>query len=142
MGSLITVNMYPDIRAALDVSLGEAELPNSIIAQRIYAGAARDEVLGRYPTAESETDSDIVERLKRAAIYLTAARLCPAVVRITSLTITKSDINYSKQTFDPEKRAAELRALAEQELAEVIEPSADTPQRPTFFSLATGRRGQ
>lgn len=139
---LIGTAEYPDIRGALDSTLNEAELSNTIIGQSIHIGAAIDEVIARYPTAESETDAAKVKRLKRAAILITAARLAPVVARITALTITKSDTNFSKQVFDPTKRATELRALAEIEFAALLEPSASPASRPTMFSLATGRRGQ
>lgn len=142
MTTLITSDDYPAVRAALDVSLSESELPDGVISQRIYAGAARDEVLQRVPTAESETDVDTIERLKRAVIYLTAARLAPAVVRITSISITSGDRSYSRQTFDPTARAAELRAMAEQELSEVEEPDDATPARPPMFALVSGQRGR
>lgn len=142
MAALITSADYPAVRAALDVSLSESELPDGVISQGIYAGAARSEVLERVPTAESETDVDTIERLSRAVIYLTAARLAPAVVRITSISITSGDRNYSRQTFDPTERAAQLRAMAEQELSEVEEPDEETPARPPMFALASGQRGR
>lgn len=132
---------YPGIRAALDSALDAASLPDAVIAQSIHIGAAIDEVIARYPTAETETDANIVKRLKRAAIFLTAARLAPVVVRITALTITKGDVNYSKQVFDPTKRAEELRALAEKELEAVLEPTTQAASRPIMFTVASGRRG-
>lgn len=141
MAVLLTPDDYPEIRAALDVSLSEAELPGTVIGRRIYAGAARDEVLARYPTAETETDQAVIERLKRAVVLLAAARLAPAIVRITSITITQGDRNWSRQTFDPEQRAAELRAMAEQELSALLEPESAAPTMPIMFTLASGRRG-
>lgn len=141
MASLLTADDYPEIRAALDVSLSEAELPNAVIGRSIYVGAAMDEVIARYPTAESETDPKKIARLKRAAVLLAAARLAPAIVRITSLAITQGDRNWSRQTFDPEQRAAELRAMAEQELSALLEPGTTAPTRPPMFALASGRRG-
>lgn len=140
MSQLLASGDYPAVRAVLDVSLGDAELPADVIDQPIYAAAAIAEVIDHYPTAESETDTAILARLRRATVYLTAARLAPAVVRITSLTVTRGDVAFSRQTFDPEKRAAELRALADLELQEIIEPDDTSPSRPTMFTYARGGR--
>lgn len=140
MTTLIVTEDYDEVRAALDVSLSKAELPDSVIAQRIYEGAALAELIDRYPDAETETDEDIIERLRRALVFLIAARLAPAVVRITAITITRGDVNFSRQTFDPKERAEELRALADLELAEILEPSATSYARPTMFTKATGGR--
>lgn len=142
MPELITTDDYGEVRAALDVSLSEAELPDAIIGQRIYVDAAIAEVVDRYEDALTETDADKLERLRRAVVYLTAARLAPAVVRITALTVTRGDVSFSRQTFDPEKRAAELRGLADLELAEIIEPAATSPGRPTMFTKARGGRAR
>jgi hypothetical protein len=138
---------YPAVRAAIDVSLTEAQLPNEIIGLSIYQDAAIRDVYNAYAAAGSsddpadETDEDNIARITRAAVYYCAARLCPAVVRITSLNVTTRDLSYSRQTFDPEKRAAELVALAEAELAEILQPSEETPYRPTMFTTASGMRG-
>ena len=132
---------YPAIRAAIDVSLGESDLTNSIISQTIYKDAAEQDVLDIDASAESRTGEN-ANRVKRAAIYFCAARLCPAVVRITSLSTKVGDMSYSKQTFDPTKRAKELREMAEDELAEVLTPAEETPNRPTFMTVASGTRGR
>jgi hypothetical protein len=140
MPNLLTVAVYPQIRAVLDTSLDAATLPDKTIESDVYVGAAWDEVIERYPTADSETNTATLNRLRRAAIYLAAARLAPAVVRITSLSVSVQGSSYSKQIFDPTKRADELRALAESELDQI-----DTPgelSRPTMFSYAAGTRGK
>lgn len=140
MANLLTIDAYPAIRAALDASLDATTLPNKVIEEDIYAGAAWDEVLERYPTADSETDADILARLRRAAIYFAAARLAPVVVRITALSTTVQGVSYSRPVFDPAKRAAELRALADNEMDAVLTPGVLS--RPTFFTVASGTRGK
>lgn len=139
--AILTSAEYPAIRAALDVDLNDKDLPDSTIALTIYQDAADQDVLDIDPDAEGRT-GDEAAAVTRAAIYFCAARLAYAVVRITSLSVNTRDISYSKATFDPEERAAQLRAEAEEELAEILEPEEEAPRRPTMFSRATGSRGQ
>lgn len=139
---LLATTDYPAVREALDTSLTETQLPNATIERSIYKNAAIADVVALYPTAVSETDSAKQARLTRAAIFFCAARLAPAVVRITSLSVSTRDAQYSRQTFNPEERAAELRALAAAEIAEIVTPAEETPGRPTLFTVASGRRGR
>lgn len=136
--AILTTADYPAIRAALDVDLTESKLPNRTIDLPIYRDAADQDVLAVIADAESQTGEN-ANRVKRAAIFFCAARLAPVVVRLTSLTVQARDLSYSKPVFDPEKRAAELRQLAVEELADI---SSASPTRPTFFSVATGTRGK
>ena len=108
----------------------------------IYRLAAIADVVKRYPAAQTETDSAIVVRLNRAAILYCAARLAPAVVKLTSVSVQTRDASYSKQAFDPTKRAAELRSLADQEIDSLLTADESPRNRPTYFSLATGNRGR
>ena len=132
---------YPAIRAALDVGLNAQQLPDAIIAQDIFLGAAEAELVRRVPDAAGKTGDDL-NRVKRAAVWLTAALLAHSVVRITSMSIQTRDLSYSRQTFDPDEKAAELRSRAEAEIAMLLTPTDATPARPTMFTLATGGRGR
>ncbi len=138
--AILTALDYPAIRAALDVQLTAQSLPDATIAQSIFQGAAEAEVIKRVPTAENKTGDDLA-RVKRAAVWLTAAYLAHSVVRLTSLSVQTRDLSYSRQTFDPEEKAAELRARAEREFGMLLAPSAVTPSRPTMFTTVGGRRG-
>ena len=133
---------YPAVLAALDAKLTSADIPNTFLDEPIYKDAAIQDVVDLYSTALAETVAAIQARLTRAAIYFLAARLAPAVVRITSLSVTTRDLSYSRQTFDPEKRAADLRALAQEEIAAITDPTDATPNMPTMFSVAPGYRGR
>lgn len=137
--AILTSDDYEAIRKALDTELTDKNLPNSIIGLDIYAGAADQDVLDVYPEAES--DAANAARITRAAVLFCAARLAPAVVRLTSLTVSTRDLSYQRPAWDPEKRAAELRALAEEELAEILDTGL-APTRPTLFGRAPGYRGQ
>lgn len=136
--AILSSDEYPEIRAALDADLNANDLPDSIIAMTIYKDAADQDVLERDPDAATRTGED-ANRVKRAAIYFCAARLAPVVVRLTSLSVTTRDMSYSRATFDPEERAAQLRNMAEEQLALVLEVD---PARPAFFSVAHGTRGK
>lgn len=138
---LLDESHWDEVRAALDVKLDATTLPDSIIEKDIYSGAAQREVIARHPTAESETGENL-QRVTTAAVLLTAARLVYAVAQITSITVQTRDTSYSRRAWDPEMKKAELLALADDELAAVIEPSEDTPGRPTMFARAAGTRGQ
>lgn len=132
---------YPAIRAALDVSLNAQQLPDATIEQDIFVGAAEAELLKRVPDAASRTGDDL-KRVKRALVWLTAALLAPSVVRITSLSVQTRDLSYSRQTFDPDEKAAELRSRAESEIAMLLTPNEATPSRPTMFTVVAGYRGR
>lgn len=132
---------FPAIRACLDTELNSTSLPDSTMSQDVFMQAADRDVTDIDPDAETRTGTE-AERVRLAAIYFCAARLAPAVVRITSMSIQARDLSLTKQTFDPTKRAEELRALAAEELAAVLEPAATSPSRPTTFAVAPGYRGR
>mgnify|MGYP003600082673 CR=1 FL=1 len=139
--TILTSTDYPAIRAALDVQLNAQTLPDATIGQDIFLGAAEAELLKRVPMAASLTGTDLA-RVKRALVWLTAAYLAHSVVRITSLSVQTRDLSYSRQTFDPDEKASELRSRAEAEIGMLLTPSESAPGRPTMFTLAVGTRGR
>lgn len=144
--TIISSTEYPQIRALLDVRLSSTDLSDTTIGRDVFVGAAEDELLAAIPTAASATGDDLV-RAKRIVCLLTAARLAPTVVRITSITVDARDMQYSRQTFDPAKRAAELRAMAAEEMAELAESldvsnSDDRRDLPPMFRRVSGTRGK
>ena len=136
---LISSADFQEVRELIDISLDALALPDAVVGRDAYAGAAMRDVLSRDPLAESRTGADGA-RVRLAAIYLTAARLCPAVPALSRE--THGETTYQRVAFDPAKRAEELRSLAESELSAVLEPDDPTPYRPTMFRLASGRRGR
>jgi hypothetical protein len=139
---ILTTTDYPAVLAALDTKLTSGDIPDTMLDRTIYKAAAIQDVVGIYPTAASNAVAVEQVKITRAAIYFCAARLAPAAVRITSLNVSTRDMSYSRQTYDPAERAAELRALATAELADIVTPADETPNMPTMFALATGRRGK
>jgi hypothetical protein len=139
---ILTTTDYPAVLAALDTKLTSSDIPDTMLDRTIYKAAAIQDVTDLYPTAASQSDATKQVKITRAAIFFCAARLAPAAVRITSLSITTRDQSYSRQTYDPAERAAELRAMAAAELADITDPAEETPTMPAMFALATGRRGK
>jgi len=133
--AILTSADYPAIRAALDVGLSDGQLSDATIGQDIFVGAAEAELLRRVPDAASMVGEDL-KRVKRALVWLTAALLAHSVVRITSLSVQTRDLSYSRQTFDPDEKAAELRARAETEIAALVASETTEATMPTMFTLA------
>ncbi len=130
---------YPAIRAAIDVTLTAELVPDAVIALDVYVGAATRAVQARDPLWATRTGDDAI-RLTTAAILLTAAALAPAVPQIVSE--RWGDQTYQRQPADMHALAAALRARADAALATVLAPSDAASDRPTMFTLASGRRGR
>lgn len=141
MAQIIESDSYPAIRMAIDSTLNATQLSDELIGMDIYHGASEREVKKRVSTWASATGDDLL-RLKAAVIFLTAARLCYVVTRVTSLSVQARDVSYSKAIFKPEERAEYLRRMAEDELSEVLEPSETDSNRPEMFRRISGTRGK
>lgn len=142
--ALVMAEDYPEIRALLDAQLTPNDLRDAVVGADVHLGAAEREVLGRIQNAQALVDAggEDGKRVQRAVKLLTAASLAPVVVRLTSVTVQGRDGNYSRQTFDPTKRAAELRSQAQEELTKLEEPAAVVYAMPTMFArVSGGRRG-
>ncbi len=140
--AILSSGDYPTIRAALDTSLDTTVLPDSIIALPIYVGAAELEVVARDPDAASRT-GDAATHIKNACVYLAAARLVGAVPQISGET-TVGKHTYTRKLQDIDAQVANLRAMAESELAAAVDSTVSpaSPEVPTFFGRACGRRGR
>jgi len=132
--ALLTISDYPAVRAALDISLTSAALPDAIIELDLYAGAATRAIRARDPIAESRTGDDLA-RVQLAAVLWCAALLVPALPQIASE--THGDDTYRRQTSDPLVFATELRGRAEAELAAVLNAGTGSRSpRPFAFTRA------
>ncbi len=129
---------YEAIRKAIDVSLDSSVLPDSVIELPIYRDAAEAEVIAADADALTRSGSEAVA-ICNAAIYLCAARLAMAVPQLQSERMG-ADYQYTRQ-IDYSKRATELRTLADRELATILLPTTGQV-KPTFFTVASGRRGK
>ncbi|MEW6210148.1 MAG: hypothetical protein AB1631_17410 [Acidobacteriota bacterium] len=127
------------VRAALDLSLTESDLPDATIQLPLFTGPAVAEVRRRDPQAESREGEEL-EHIKNALNLLVAAGLALSFPQITRQQSAEGDA-YQRNVVSATDLAADLRQRADEELNEVI--GADTTSTmPTFFGLATGRRGR
>lgn len=129
------------VRAAIDTSLKGTQLPNATILLDIYAGEADDAVIKRDPDAESRS-GDEATLVKRAATYYCASLLVPAVVRLTSVSTQARDLNIQRNLVEPGKLADELWARGDGVLDQLLQPSANLPERPRMFTTARAGRAQ
>ena len=130
---------YPAIRAAIDVSLDSASLPDDVIELPIYVHAADLELKTRDPLWATRTGDSLLQ-LQIAAVYLTAARLAGAIPQIAGEDF--AEYSYKLQAIDWGARAAELRALASAALDAVLDVGDVVSDRPSFFGVASSRRGR
>jgi hypothetical protein len=138
--AFLALDDYATIRAAIDISLSSAALPDSIISMSIYQGAAELGVLARDPLAATRIGTD-AQHIVNAVIYWTAALLVPAIPKLTR---EQFDTEYTvnRAQMDPLVQARTLRGLADAELDAVLAAGKTTPERPTMFALAHGCRGR
>lgn len=137
--AIITISDCASIRAAILADLAEQDLPNEIVSLDIFMGRANAEIVERDADAEGRTGAD-GDRVKRAAIYLCAAYLCPTVERKMRVQVTQRDVSYSRSGFDARARAAELRGMADDEMSQVL--TGASPEQFTMFGRASGTRGK
>lgn len=140
---ILEASDYDTVRAWIDISVDANALPDSTID--LYGPLAESDVLSRDAYAldysESGTAPDAVKwtRVRRAAVFLTAALLCGALPAITSEQVGGD--RYARTAFDAEKRAAVLRGLASTELAGYLNPDG-LAETLFAFGVARGYRGR
>lgn len=136
---ILTYGDYEAVRKSLDLSLDEAALPSEIIELPVFGPAGESDVLERdpYSLGYQTTDTVAWERVRRAAIWFTAARLAPAVPALTMERL--GDWSMSRKETDFGALAATLRGRAAAELAQNVTGSSPAPL--PSFTLACGRRG-
>ena len=116
--TILNASSFVAIRAAIDLSLDTESLPDTVIALPIYMDAADLEVKTR-DTAWASRTGDSLTLLTNACVYLTAARLAPAMPRLLGETYADG-YQYQMQAIDWEARARWLRAQAELSLDALI----------------------
>lgn len=135
---LLASDDWPAVRAALDITLDAAQLPDATIALDIYSGRAMREIEARVTGATALTGDDEL-KVTAAAVFLTAAAIASALPSITSA--RSQHLQVQRKEVDWNKRAADLRQMAEEELAGLLEPATTDAYRPTMMARARGRRG-
>jgi hypothetical protein len=131
---------YPAVRAALDLTIDAATLPDAVIALPIFAGRAEQTILRLDPAAPTRSGEE-AEHVRRAVIYLTAAYIAPHVPDLLGEQFGPQ--RYTRAPQDWRAHARYLQGLAELELAAVIgEDALGLGLRPRSFDLARGGRGR
>jgi hypothetical protein len=132
----ITAGDHDAVRAAIDTSLSPANLPPEVIGLDIYKGRAERWIAARTTNTDAHA--------KAAAVYMCAAFLVPAVPHLSSESLPGA--SYQRVNFDPNEQVKRLEGMAADELAlslngGVPPAPATTPEQPSHFGVASGRRG-
>lgn len=139
MTTLLTVQTYPSIRAALGVLVDEHLLPDPTIQLDLYAGRAQSWLESKDPDWATRTGVDR-QRLVNAVVLRCAGLLASAMPSLTAESFTGSEYSYSAQPVDWTARAAALMADAEEEVQAVIATGdTQTATMPVMFSSAKPR---
>jgi hypothetical protein len=130
------------IRKVLDFSLTKTNLTDAVILLSAFLPQAEIEVKARVTTwaAILAGDDDETVKLKNAVIYTAAAKLAPSSIVATALNVQARDMSYTRPAYNGQRRQAELLADADSLIDDLT--SVATPDMPTMFARATGRRGQ
>lgn len=134
---LLTVADHDAIRGAIDARLTARDLSDAVLSAEIYRPAADAEVQRRDPAWATRAGAQR-EALRRAAIYLCAAKLCPVAPVLTSETVSRW--SGSREPIDLSARARELRGMVEIELATVLQADGQLVA-PVIAIAAPGRWG-
>ena len=135
----VTVQEYNAIRALLLVNLKETDLSNTVISDRTYFGAAKDEIDRRLGSHLAVILLDPEKELKyrRAVSLLTASYLCLAVPQLDSDGLESIRRSWHQTDWAAKKQMLEMRANAA--IAELL-PIAT--RLISASSVLRGRRGR
>jgi hypothetical protein len=144
MAAILAATDFPEVRAALDVSLDITNLPDDVIALDIYLGRATEWVISRNAAAAAYVGAvDAASRaIRRACILATAALVAPSLPWLSQETY-ENQHSYKRQEVDLGSLVADLWSQANDQ----IEASLPVDERAVsgggkpFFTTAKGRRG-
>jgi hypothetical protein len=135
-----TAAPFDSVRRAIDVALDATTLPDVVIGDDVYLGAAVSWAVIIYPAAAFETDAAKQALIGRAINLKTASYLAPHIPQM--LAETWPGYTYQQQSRDWLKLAGELSARADEAMAAVLETPRRGSARPTMFAVASGTRGR
>lgn len=139
VGLFVPTEDYPQIRAAIDLTLDETNIPDTMIEYDIYLARAEEEVTSQDPLwATHMLDATNNLHMKRAAIFYCARLLIMAVPMMEMEYF--GEYRYHRDVTDWKTIAGNLGALGDSELAYVLDSGALTMNLPTMFTAAAGRR--
>lgn len=131
---------FPQVRAALDLELTEAGLPDAKIALPIFLDATEQWVADTIPDPSGLSPAD-TNRLHRAAVWHLAGLLAPSLPSV----VRRGDRDVVEQLveIDRQKQAADLLGRAEGEIRSIVATStSSTAVMPTQMIVPVGTRGR
>lgn len=140
MTDILEVGDFPSIRAVIGIDVDATQLPDATIQLPVFQFAGESAVKAAVPDWETKTGDDAIH-IENAAIYYIAALIVPAMPHLVAERAPDGQ-NYQRVPINPTAFAAELRARAADEIAQVETPgTSNTADKPRTFSVASGRRG-
>ena len=134
----ITLQEYNAVRALLLNTLTESDVPNEMIADNTYFGAALDDVNRRLGVANIPSSTDTIKfgQYKTAVLLMTASYMCEAVAELSNEGIAVIRRGFHDTNWESKRKNLEMRALAEiDKLIPISKVSGPQAQR------LVGRRG-
>lgn len=132
---IISGPQYPEVRAALDVTLTPGDLPDTTIQRGVFQGAAEDEITALDLTVPLDD-----RRVVRATTLLTASLLAISLPRIISDGAVGLTTKYDQPTCI--EMAGLLRDRAMKLLVPLLPEGGVIRRAPPFFGIAPGYRGR
>lgn len=131
------------VRGALDQELTATALPDAIIERPLFRGRALRYVEQRLPVAFDTLGATAQAAATNAAVLLAAAYLVPTLPQYTQEDVDGA--GWRRDWIKPEERVRQLEAAAAAELDVVAAEEGEVAPpytRPSFFTTASGTRGQ
>lgn len=148
--AILTAEDFPSVRRAIDVTLDdgivvddERMLPDSVLSDQGYLGAAESEVLGKLPnnTFPGTLTTDQQAKVKRATIYYLAARVYPSIPAVIMEAF--GDHRYRREYESVEDVVNRLREQGDAEIDAIRdELSIAVTTNTKRFRRATATRGR
>lgn len=131
---------FPAVRAAINITLDAALLPDATIQLPVFQAAGEDDVRAIDPDADTR-GAPLDARIRRAAIFFVASRIVLSNPDIVEESFGEQRTRLA--TISPAEKAADLREKGLAEVSAVLEAVGVTitARRGTHFTLAGGRRG-
>ena len=134
----ITIQEYNAVRALLLNTLTESEVPNEMIADKTYFGAALDEVNRLLGTnVPGETDTVKFDKYRTAVLLMTASFMCEAIAQLSS-----EGIAVIRRGFHDVDWASKEMKLCNRSLGEIAKLTPRTSKSGPQAERLSGTRGR
>lgn len=134
MPLVLSPSLYPDVRRAVNPSLDDVAIPDSVIASEPFSKRAARYVERAVVNAEARVGEEAAS-VQRAILYKTAANLAEMLPELKQTKLPDQEAIFD--TYSRKERAALLNKIVEEEIV-ALNSSRKALVRPTLFTLATG----